>query len=122
MAKPTPSTESERMASGPPRAERFPIHISVRFRPPGEEEWLEGETENISRTGVLFRAPIPLDVNTPVELQFGLPVEVGGEHGAMVLSLGRIVRTILPADRDASPTMAAKLLDYRIVRGTESAA
>jgi PilZ domain len=107
---------AERASHPTPRAERFPIHMMLRFRAPGEAEWLQGEIENISRSGILFRAPKVVDVNTPVELKFDLPVEVGGEPGAEVVSLGRIVRTILPPSSDAYPTAAVKFLNYRMAR------
>ncbi len=106
--------------NGSTRAERFPLHVTLRFRPPGEEKWLEGETENISRSGVLFRTSKLLGVNTPVEIQFSLPVEAGGEPGAAVYCLGRIVRAVVPPPASGeSPLIAAKFLEYRIVRGTD---
>ena len=90
--------------------------MCLRYRVPGENEWLEGETENISRSGVLFRPSAPLDVNTPIEVGLVLPEEAGGESGALMLCQARVVRTLLPAASDAPPVMAAKFLEYRIVR------
>jgi pilus assembly protein Flp/PilA len=98
------------------RAQRFPIRTDLHFRTPGEGDWLEGETENISRSGVLFHAPAPLEVNAPIELSFMLPVDVSGESGALVLCRGQVVRTLLPAASDAPPTMAAKFSEYRLLR------
>jgi len=102
--------------TGSSRAQRFPIRTDLHFRTPGEREWLDGETENISRSGVLFHAPAPLEVSTPIELSFILPVDVSGESGALVLCRGRVVRTILPAASDAPPAMAARFSEYRILR------
>ena len=104
-----------------PRAYRFPIHMTLRYRTPGETGWLVGEMENISRSGVLFHGSAALDANTPIEFRFALPVEIGGEPGALVLSQGCVVRTILPAATDASPAMAAKFSKYRLVRESEVA-
>jgi hypothetical protein len=98
------------------RAPRFPIHMSLRYRMPGESAWLEGKTENISRSGVLFHTSAPLEVNTPIEVGLELPVEAGGEPGKMMLCQACVVRTLPPAASDAPPTMAAKFLQYRIVR------
>lgn len=103
-----------------PRAERFPIHMTLRFRAPGETRWMQGEIENISRSGVLFRAPKLAELNTPVELKFSLPVEAGGERGAEVVSVGRIVRTILPPSSDTYPAAAVKFLNYRMLRREDS--
>jgi hypothetical protein len=105
-----------RVLSGYFRAPRFPIHMCLRYRVPGENAWLEGETENISRSGVLFRPCAPLDVNTPLEVGLVLPEEAGGEAGALMLCQARVVRTLLPAASDAPPALAAKFLEYRIVR------
>ena len=105
-----------------PRAARFPIHMTMRYRTPGETDWLEGETENISRSGLLFRAPQMLEVNTPVELKFNLPLEVGGEQGALVLSLGRVVRTVMPPTSDVLPAAGVKFLNYRMLRREDNGA
>ena len=36
-------------------APRVPIRTRVRYREPGDGDWIEGLTENISRSGILFR-------------------------------------------------------------------
>lgn len=102
---------------GSPRAQRFAIQMPVRYRPVENINWLEGKVENISRSGMLFRAEQLVEVNTPVEMCFELPMEAGGETGAQVICRGKIVRTILPAASDAPPALAAKILDYHFVRG-----
>ena len=102
------------------RAPGFPMRTRLRFRTPGEVEWMEGETRNISRSGVLFLASGLMDVNAPIEMSFVLPVEVGGRPGATVLCQGKVVRTILPATTDDSPAMAAKILNYRLLVGPET--
>jgi hypothetical protein len=102
------------------RAPRFPIHTQLRYRPSGETAWREGITENISRTGVLFRAEQIVTVNTPVEMSFLLPVEVGGEEGAAVFCRGMIVRTVLPPAHDAAPALAARILEYALQRAEPS--
>jgi hypothetical protein len=40
--------------SSAPRAQRYPLHIPLKYRPSGTPNWWEGRTENISRSGVLF--------------------------------------------------------------------
>ena len=40
----------------PFRARRFNLHLPLRYRPLGEENWRPGTTENISRSGLLFLA------------------------------------------------------------------
>ncbi len=99
------------------RAPRFPIHAPLRYRPSGEIGWNDGRIENISRSGVLFRAGELVDVNTPVEMSFVLPVEIAGEQAAEVFCRGTIVRTLLPPTTDAPPALAARILEYRFQHG-----
>ena len=101
------------------RAPRYPIQVGLRYRPTSETEWHQGQTENISRSGVLFQADSALEVKTSVELSFPLPVEIGGEPGALVFCEGQIVRTVLPPTTDARPALAAKILDFLFVRSRE---
>src|SRR6266699_2737402 len=37
------------------RAERFPTRLPIHYRRRDKPDWYEAKTENISRTGVLFR-------------------------------------------------------------------
>ena len=62
------------MEKEPTRALRFPLRLPLRYRAVAEGTWREGLTENISRSGVLFRAQDLLQVSTPVELSFRLSV------------------------------------------------
>jgi hypothetical protein len=107
----------ENRAKSPTRAQRFAISMPIQYRRTGEIWWLDGQVENISRSGVLFEAPLPMDVKTAVDLNFELPVEIGGEAGAVVVCRGEIVRQVQPATPDAPAALAAKILDYRFVRG-----
>ena len=104
----------------PPRAQRFAIQMPLRYRRSGEVAWHEGKTENISRSGVLFQAEELLEMNTPVELSFALPVEVGGEAGAVVFCQSQIVRTVLPPATDARPALAALIRSYEFLRGPDA--
>ena len=74
---------------------------------------------HISRTGILFQVDSALEARTIVELSFPLPVEIGGEPGALAYCEGQIVRTALPATTDARPSLAAKILDLLFVRSRE---
>lgn len=98
------------------RAQRFEIKVPVRYREKSREEWREGRTENISQSGLLFRAPEPLALESLVELNFALPTAKEGEPGATVLCDGKTVRTILPATSDESPGVAIKILNYKLKR------
>src|SRR5947208_17022884 len=83
-----------------PRAPRFSIHVTMRYRPTGERLWSEGLTENISRSGVLFRTEHPVPERAAIEMLLALPVEVGGGENAVVICRGRVVRTEPPRADD----------------------
>ena len=77
-------------------------------------------TENISRSGVLFRADQLFERETPLEMRFTLPVEINGQPAAVVACRGYVVRTVPPSVLDAVPSLAATISRYRIVRTKES--
>jgi hypothetical protein len=59
------------------RALRRELRIPLRFRRPGAEDWLVGETINMSESGVLFSTFELLEIDTRVEITFqmsGAPV------------------------------------------------
>ena len=102
-----------------PRAQRFSIQTPLKFRASGEIDWKEGETVNISRTGVLFRSRSGMAVRAPVEMSFVLPTEVARPSGATVLCQGEVVRTVVRPERDDIIAVAAKILDYQLSRAIE---
>jgi hypothetical protein len=101
------------------RARRFALHLALRYRSIGSAEWREGRIENISRSGVLFWTDHTLEVDTPLEMSFVLPVI---DTPPCVLCRGRIVRTVLPDGRPAPPGLAVTISAYRFVRGGNAAA
>jgi len=54
------------------RAARTSLSAPVRFRAAGNDEWIEGVTCNISRTGILIRANARVPSETPIEITFML--------------------------------------------------
>jgi hypothetical protein len=111
---------NKRASRGAPRvsqrAQRFEIKVPVRYREKNRKDWHEGRTENISQSGLLFRAPEPLALESLVELSFDLPTAKEGEPGGTVLCDGKTIRTILPATSDESPGVAVKILNYKMKR------
>jgi len=73
------------------RAPRFPIDLPIRYRSADAPEWHEGRTENISRSGVLFRTGALLPPRTSIDILLALPAEVGGRE-VPVICRGRVVR------------------------------
>jgi hypothetical protein len=87
----------------------------MKYRPLGQAVWREGTTENISRSGVLFRAPDLLDLNTPIEMRVALPVGPSPERFPEVLCRGRIVRTMDVSADEPRPALAAEITDYHLM-------
>jgi hypothetical protein len=98
------------------RAQRFGIQIHLRYRRSGESKWWKGTTENISRSGVLFRGEEFAEPNTPVELSFVLPKEISGVRTAEVVCRGTVVWAERPKTPGAFPTLASTISHYRLIR------
>jgi hypothetical protein len=75
-----------------PRAVRFEMSAPLIYRCVGEAAWRKARTENVSRSGVLFEAALPvLPADTGIEFVMKLPgADVPG--GAWVRCQGHIVR------------------------------
>ncbi|HUY12639.1 MAG TPA: PilZ domain-containing protein [Terriglobia bacterium] len=101
--------------AGISRAQRFPLQVPLRYRVRGERAWRRGETENISSSGVLFRGECFVDANTFVDLCLIMPV-VNSDGAAEVVCRGVIVRSMPPMDTEDLPTLAVKILHFRLVR------
>ena len=93
------------------RAPRFAIPISMLYREVGSLQWLRGQTENISRSGVLFRAKEPIDPDRSIELLIRIPLEVAGDDAGLSWCVARAVRTIAPDISGAQPAVAAAIVD-----------
>ena len=94
----------------PARARRFAVVLPIRYRCSSDEPWQSGTTQNLSCSGVLFRAQRPLAPHTPVLLQFRLPSELTGEKPVEVACEARTVR----ASNGHGPcAVAATLMDCR---------
>jgi PilZ domain len=94
-----------------PRAERFAIPIAILYRSPGEHDWRPGLTENISRSGVLFRADRRIEPNTLLELMLDLPTIVTAPVSGSALRRGRVVRAEAPSMEEERPAVAATFVD-----------
>lgn len=102
------------------RALRYNLQLAVRFRPAGETTWSDGVTQNVSRSGVLFRAANSLDPNTPVELRLALPLGSAPDAFSEVICSGRIVRTVAPSPSESRPGIAVEISHYELVPGSHT--
>jgi PAS domain S-box-containing protein len=103
--------------SYPFRAQRFNLHLPLKYRLLGQHQWREGRTENISRSGMLFRAEEPIAPNVQLEINLVLPVEIAGLSAAEVVCRGEVVRTVQSEEASVSPALAAKILQYHFQHG-----
>lgn len=101
---------------GIPRARRYGIGTSIRYRVGGANVWREGTLQNISISGVLLCADQPLEAETAIEMRFVLPVELNGECAAEVLCRGVVVRSSLAEGPEDAVEIAAKIVSSRFLR------
>ncbi len=114
-AEPQPTA---RVRQAPPaRAQRFQLHLPLRYRRLGDTQWHVGTTENISRSGMLFHADDVLQPNSQLEINLVLPAEIAGLSGTEVVCRGEIVRTIDQQGETLSPALAARILQYHFTHG-----
>jgi len=93
------------------RAPRFPLELSVQYRPSGDSRWRTASTANISSTGVLVRVTDPPVPDTKVEFRLALPSrQRSGVHGE-VAGWGRVVR-VTSAAESTSPAFAVAFERY----------
>ena len=98
------------------RSARFPLHFPVRYRRLGERVWRRGTTENISSSGVLFRADDLLPVEGDLEVRLELPVVPAVSGRSEVACRGRVVRTIAPSEDQPWQAAAITIDDYDFLR------
>lgn len=103
----------------PFRAQRFNLHLPLKYRLLGENDWRQGTTENISRSGMLFRAEEMIPPNAQLEINLVLPAEIAGLSAAEVVCRGEVVRALKPEAPTMHPALAAKILQYHFQHGTQ---
>lgn len=95
-----------------PRAPRYSIPITVLYRRRGDNTWLEGRTENISKSGVLVRTDRSIPVQTQVEMLLNIPADLPSPFTGTTICRGRIVRAVEPSGLHHRPAFAATILEY----------
>ncbi len=111
----------KRTKISPFRAQRFNLQLPLKYRLLGENDWRSGTTENISRSGLLFRAQEAISPNAQLEINLVLPAEIAGLAAAEVVCRGEVVRTIEGESSSISPSLAAKILQYHFQHGSHTA-
>ena len=102
----------------PFRARRFNLQLPLRYRLLGDQRWLQGTTENISRSGLLFQGEEILQPNAQLEINLVLPAEIAGLAATEVVCRGEVVRAVRKPGKGVTPALAAKILQYHFQHGT----
>jgi PAS domain S-box-containing protein len=103
------------------RAQRFNLQLPLKYRLLGEDSWQIGTTENISRSGLLFRGEQMLRPNAQLEINLVLPPEIAGISATEVVCRGEVVRAVEPEGSTLHPALAAKILQYHFQHGSQVA-
>ena len=115
FAEPQPALRARQVA--PTRAQRFQLHLPLRYRRIGDQQWHLGTTENISRSGLLFQADELLQPASQLEINLVLPPEIAGLSETEVVCRGEVVRTIERQGEAMSLALAARILQYHFQHG-----
>jgi two-component system, cell cycle sensor histidine kinase and response regulator CckA len=99
------------------RAKRFNLQVPLKYRPFGEVAWSRGTTENISRSGMLFRAETVIQPQVQLEISLVLPSEITGLSTAEVVCRSEVVRAVHSPLATMGPAIAAKILRYEFPHG-----
>lgn len=91
---------------------RVSLRVPVRYRIIGDD-WREGWTENISRTGVLIRADEPAHIGAEIDVVVTVPAGILGEPGGEFLCAGAVIR-LVPAEGDSAPGFAVMFRKSRL--------
>ena len=122
-----PSVEAEPIPeyqppNGVARATRYDVRLPLQYRRAGDLDWLGGMTQNMSRSGVLFRLEEglaepaePPSLNHPTQLQLRLEMPaVGSMSARQVFCDGGVARVIPPDALWPQPDVALSVHRYQL--------
>jgi len=104
---------------GKTRAQRFELHIPLRYRAGDEVDWHQGATKNISRSGVLFQSEDWAEPRSRLEITLRLPRENGIERAAEVVCRGTVTRSEQDGSDEGGHLIAISISHYRLVRSRD---
>jgi len=103
-----------------PRARRIKLNgREMKYREVGTAAWHRGTVENVSQTGILFRAADVMERDAEVEMILEMPPEITGQPHAQVIARGMVVRSVPPENGDGKPAIAAGIWDYRVLHDAD---
>lgn len=87
MEKTEPRVVEERQSVGS-RAARHELSIPMRYRLEGRQDWSDGETVNMSESGLLFSSDHLLEVDDRVQITFQ------SDNAPLIQSSTRLARVV----------------------------
>lgn len=93
-------------------AQRFDLHLPLRYRKPGEKQWRQTVSTNVSRKGLVFAAEEELEAGAMLEVRLMLEMQPG--YGPEVVCRARVVRMLPPQDPEQPARAAVQLYEYEI--------
>jgi PilZ domain len=112
------------------RERRLRHIVPVMYRVGGTGDWLNGVSENLSRSGLLFRSPFEVQEGAAIEIKLEMPEELAGDSQAEVLckaSVARVNHIEAAGKESESFLVACAIEDYDFAKkpvehATDSAA
>jgi len=89
---------------------RFELKLPFQIVRTGAAPRSNGETKNVSSSGVLFSTPTPVEVGEPIEYLITFPKAPGTHAEVRIRCMGKVLRN------DPDETFAATLERYEFVR------
>jgi hypothetical protein len=86
----------------------------VHFRESGEDDWKEGQSMNISRTGILFRSENAPKTHATLEMRIVFPKEVTGLTPMNVVCWGPVMRIESPILADPRRASAVAIRRHKL--------
>jgi hypothetical protein len=75
------------------KSKRFELNLPLEIVRAGAQSVSRlGETRNLSSSGVLFGADVPIAIGEAVEYVITLPVSQNGQEGVRLRCMGKVVR------------------------------
>jgi PilZ domain len=99
-----------------PRERRHAHVVPVLYRVEGATEWLSGTSENLSRSGLLFRSNQDIEAGTTVEIELEMPGELTGDSAAKVICKASVARATQVEATPKTPEsflIACSIQDYQ---------
>ena len=113
---PAPSRASHRTTkpTWTARERRLRHVVPVLYRLDWAGEWMEGTSENLSRSGLLFIGSIEPEIGMNIEIKLEMPEELTGEASSEVICKATVARVTVDHSRKQSNLfkIACAIQDY----------